>query len=232
MLAEANEIQWDVICLSETRVEDGNYTLDGGHRLFCGRNGFKYARVSILVHVRWAENILRFCKISDRVVYADLLINDRKYRIVAVYVPHGGYGQVHFDDCFGYIRQTILDGQRLGMKSMMGGDFNTEQYRGWRGDRLEELLCEMGLVICNDVSLLAFEDAWTFKSCLGTTRTLDYCMVSSGIITDSSKVIHDLVLRSDHRAVQSCLLLPSAERHHRKRRRKRHTDWGNIMKLR
>ena len=158
-------------------------------------------------------------------VYVDLVINDRKYRIVSVYVPHGGYDQIHFDTCFDHIRQTVLDGQRLGMKCMMGGDFNTELHRGWRGDRLEQLLCEVGLVICNDVSLLPFEDAWTFKSCLGTKRILDYCMVSNGIITDSSKAINDLVLRSDHRAVQSCVLLPSANRHHRKSRRKRSTNW-------
>ena len=91
LLAEVNEIQWDVVCLSETRAEDGNYTLDDGHRLFCGRNEFKYAGVSILVHARWTGSIVRFCKVSDRVVYGDLLINDRKYRIIAVYVPHGGY---------------------------------------------------------------------------------------------------------------------------------------------
>ena len=76
---------------------------------------------------------MRFCKVCDRVVYGDLLINDRKYLIIAVYVPHGGYEQVHFDDCFDHIPQTVLEGQRLGMKCMMGGDFNIELHRGWRG---------------------------------------------------------------------------------------------------
>ena len=41
----------------------------------------------------------------------------------------------------------------------------------------------------------------------------------------SSKAIKDLVLRSDHRAVQSCILLPPEVRHRRKRVRKVHTDW-------
>ena len=225
MLAEVNEIQWDVVCLSETRAADGNYTLENGHRLFCARNEFIHAGVSILVNARWKHSILQFGKVSDRVAYVDLCINNKQYRIIAVYVPHGGYDQHCFDYCFDHIRQTILEGQRLGMQCMIGGDFNSELNRGVRGDKLQQLLCEVGLVVCNDISSLPFDDAWTFSSCLGVKRTLDYCMASSGLCITSARAINDLVLRSDHRAVQSCILLPCVADHRRRRRRKRRLDW-------
>ena len=103
--------------------------------------------------------------------------------------------------------------------------------RGWRGDRLDELLCEVGLEICNDVHLLPHEIAWTFRSCLGTKRTLDYCMVSSGMSVTSSKSVNALQLRSDHRAVQSCVLLPSEVRPRRRQARKKKTDWHKFAEV-
>ena len=66
------------MCLSETRAADGNYTLGDGHRLFCGRDEFVYAGVAILVHRRWASSITKFQKVSDRVVYVDLLLHGMK----------------------------------------------------------------------------------------------------------------------------------------------------------
>ena len=38
----------------------------------------------------------------------------------------------------------------------MIGDFNSERHRGWRGDKLEELLCEFGLLV--DISELLGSD--------------------------------------------------------------------------
>jgi exonuclease III len=129
-----SEIQWDVVCLSETWANDGNYTLEGGHRLFCCRDEFRWSGVAILVNARWAPCIIDFCKISDRVAYVDLVLSGTKYRIIAVYVPHAGYHVDYFTVCFDHLRKTLLDGQRKGMKCMLGGDFNTEQNRGWRGN--------------------------------------------------------------------------------------------------
>ena len=70
LLAEVDEIEWDIVCLSETRSEDGNYTLYGGHRLFCGRGEFVHARVAISIRARWASSIIQYHKISDRLVYS------------------------------------------------------------------------------------------------------------------------------------------------------------------
>ena len=122
--------------------------------------------IGILVNARWAPCIRNCCKISDRIGYVDLVLNGTKYRIIAVYIPHAGYNIDYFTVCFNYLRKAVLDGQRLGMRCMIGGDFNTERNRGWRGDRLEELVCELGLDVCKNPNLLPFEDLWTFRSCL------------------------------------------------------------------
>ena len=89
-----------------------------------------YAGVAILVHARWASSVVKFQKISDRVVYVDLVLHGLKYRVVAVYVPHARYAQILFDDCFDDLRKTLLEGQQKGMKCLVGGDFNLERHRG------------------------------------------------------------------------------------------------------
>ena len=119
----------------------------------------------------------------------------------------------------------------MGFKRLVGGDFNTEQCRGWRGDRFEELLCELDLDVCNKSALLPFDEAWTFNRCLGTKRILDYCLAETRIQVQSSKAIDGLVLRSDHRAVQTCLLIPPEIRPASERKRKRRTNWQEYQNV-
>ena len=85
--------------MSGTRATDGNYTVGGGHRLFCGRDEFIYAGVAILVHARWASSIIRFHKISDKLVFVDLLLHGSKYKVIAIYVPqHRGWRGDTFEE--------------------------------------------------------------------------------------------------------------------------------------
>ena len=98
------------------------------------------------------------------------------------------------------------------MKCMLGGDFNTEQNRGWIGNKLEELLCEFGLEVCKNPSVLLFDNLWTFRSCLGHKNVLDYGIVTQRSEVVSSKAINDFKLRSDHRVVQVCIVLPPERR--------------------
>ena len=226
-----SEIQWDVVCLFETRAADGNYIVRGGHRLFCGSDEFIYAGVAILVHSRWASSIIQFHKISDRLVFVDLLLHESKYRVIAIYVPHAGYQQIWFDECFDHLRTTVLEAQRKGMECMIGGDFNLEQHRGWRGDRFEEVLSELAVEVCNRSDSLILEERWTFRSVLGSKRVLDYCVASVGINVKSSRPINDLDLRSDHRAVQTCIHLPPESRPRRRHKRKRKIDWSTFPEV-
>ena len=109
---------------------------------------------------------------------------------------------------------------------MVGGDFNTELQRGWRGDRLRELLLEVHLENSTAESNTTFENLWTFRSCLGEKRILDYCFVPSEIIVQSSSSTNDLHLGSDHRCVQSCILLPSEGYTRRQKKYKKKVDWA------
>ena len=73
ILAEAAEIQWDVICFFETRALDGVMTLEGGHRLDCNSGEYICASIAVLVHAHWVSCILSTTRISDRLLYVDLL---------------------------------------------------------------------------------------------------------------------------------------------------------------
>lgn len=112
------------------------------------------------------------------------------------------------------------------MKCLVGGDFILEQNRGWRGDRFEEVLSGLALEVCNHFDSLAVEDRWTFRSILGSNRILDYCVASIGINVISSRPINDLGLRSDHRAVQTCIRLPPEGRLRRQHTRRREIVWN------
>ena len=91
LLWEASEIRWDIICLSETRAVDGDYTLQGGHRLFCGRGDSVYAGAAILIHKRWVHSVIECKQVSDRIVYVDMVIFCKVYHVIIMYIPHGGY---------------------------------------------------------------------------------------------------------------------------------------------
>ena len=92
-----------------------------------------------------------------------------------------------------HLRKTILQGKQNGMQCVVGGDFNLEQYRGWGGDRFEEVLSEMDLSVCNNLLSTPLEARWTFRSVCGVKRVLDYCIASVGMIVNTSQPIDVLV---------------------------------------
>ena len=232
MLMEASEIRWGVICLSETRAADGEYIVEGGHCLFCGRGESYYAGAAILIHKRWVHSITACVQVSDRIVYIDLVVFGKTYRIIAVYVPHQGYPLEDFTFCFDHLRETVLDAHKKGIQCMMGGDFNTELERGWRSGYLREYVAEVGLDVVNDtIDGEHLEETWTFRSNMGMKRTLDYCMVSDGIIVHSWKVLDSFCLRSDHRGVQSCIYVPTDIRPNHVEARAKKIDWQQYKKV-
>ena len=188
MLAETGDMHWDFICFSETRAEDDDVLLEGGHRLLCCNKRNRYAGVAILVHSQWVRHILCFRQVSDRVAYIDVSIGNVLCRIIAVYVPHAGYPTVDFDACFDDIRVAVLDARRQNINAIVAGDFNTEVDRGWRSCRLAELMQESGLQFGVDFETLNLDDKWTFRSCLGACRILDYIWVSERLTVVMEKL--------------------------------------------
>ena len=87
-----------------------------------------------MVNKLWVPFIVRVVRVSDRMVFIDIRIAVCTYRFISVYFPHVGYSIEDYEICFNDLRTNVIMGQRLGMKCMVGGDFNIELNRGWRGD--------------------------------------------------------------------------------------------------
>ena len=84
----------------------------------------------------------------------------------------------------------------------------------------------MDVRVCNNSSLTQLAERLTFRSVCGVKRVLDYCIASVGIQMKTSKPIDALGLRSDHRAVQTCFMLPPVDRPRTHHERKRHINWA------
>ena len=91
VLVEVSDLQWDVVCFSETRAWSNDSILDGGHRLICSCKYSKCVGVAILVHKKWTKSIVKVEQISDRVMYVDIAMEHIVVRVVATYFPHVGY---------------------------------------------------------------------------------------------------------------------------------------------
>ena len=155
-------------------------------------------------------NSFFFCKAhyeitykSDRAMAVDLDIEGRKIRIIAAYVPHGGYGWTDFEDTMEEISELVLDAQRYGRKVIIGGDFNLSLHTGHRGNFMTTFCAEHSLVISNGTGPADTSENWTFRSRLGALRRIDYIVYGAGLSCLNSRAIDDLDLGSDHRCVQA-----------------------------
>ena len=133
VLAEVGDVHWDVVCFAETRAPDEDCILEGGHRLICSRKEFICAGVAILLHKRWLSSVIGYKRVSDRLLFLDLAVGHRKYRIISVYFPHAGCSLEFFESCYDGLRKVVLDAHSKCAKCMIGGDFNADLYQGWRG---------------------------------------------------------------------------------------------------
>ena len=126
LINETKDIQWDIICFSETRAPDSNVELTGGHRLICSRGDQKYAGVAILIHARWSDSIINISCRNGRLMWVDLTIGAHTHRYISVYAPHAGYPFAEFQALMDSIREVVTDTQRRSYKCILGGDLNTE----------------------------------------------------------------------------------------------------------
>ena len=89
MVTELTDIQWDILFLSETRAPDDDKLVIGGHRLLTSNAGENHEGVALMIHSRWTANILHICRVSGRLMYADICIGLHIYRFIgeAYYIP-------------------------------------------------------------------------------------------------------------------------------------------------
>ena len=208
VLAETADFSWDFICFSETRAADDDVLLRGGHKLLSSLGDTRFAGVAILIHKRWVDNIIDYKQASGRVMHCDIRIGKCTYRFVATYLPHAGYPDADFRQCMQHIRNTVAHAHQHKYRCVIGGDFNAEIGRGWRGAELESLAAELGLVISNVNENEDLGNQWTFRSCVGRRRRLDYILVDAAVQYRNAKPSDLLDLSSDHRAVKVCIEIP------------------------
>jgi len=68
---------------------------------------------------------------------------------------------------------------------------------------LDDILQDFRLQTANDPDNISFEERWTFQSCMGIKRQIDYIFCSANFIVKSSRSTNALDLGSDHRAVSA-----------------------------
>ena len=164
LLGELEELEWQIILLSETRAADHNRELHGGHRLITCLGATPYAGIGILVHSMLKAQILRIHNVNGRICAIDLQWLRACVRIVAVYLPHAGYDRISdeaLNEFYEELYVLILDTTRKGMRLIIHGDFNTVFKLDKRGELLDQLLEAFNLKIVNDPEGLSFENRWT-----------------------------------------------------------------------
>ena len=204
LLAELENVTWDVILISESRTPSGTYYLDGGHILYTVLLDDDFLGTGILLHAKHVKGSNVIHRVCSRVLGLDLRVNGIKIRAVAVYVPHCGYDIEHFNETFDQLRYFASVGRKKGRRLVIGGDFNTQIGIGSRGECLDEFVRTFCLTIANKNNA-PWDDQWTFSSSLGDKRKIDFIIVSSAFQSIEGKAVNDINLGSDHRVVRGYL---------------------------
>ena len=84
VLAELENVVWDVVLFSETRASQGKVILDGGHALFTNISDNPFAGVGILLNAKHVNKSNRIYNVSDRVLALDFVFNGKCIRSIAV----------------------------------------------------------------------------------------------------------------------------------------------------
>ena len=90
LLGGLENIEWDVVLLTETRSPSGKYVLDGGPVLFTDLSENCVSGTGILLHTKHVKKLNKIHRVSDRVLLLDFMVYGIKFRSVAVYAPHAG----------------------------------------------------------------------------------------------------------------------------------------------
>lgn len=100
VMAELSQIQWDIVCFSETRAPSETLCFEEGHVLHLSLHECPSAGVGILLHKRFVQGSVVH-PISDRILRVDVKwSSSKRLSIFAVYVPHGGYPTADLDDFY------------------------------------------------------------------------------------------------------------------------------------
>ena len=220
LLLELADIEWDILLFSATRYAGGNIVLEGGHHMFASSEPTMAAGVAILVRCKHVRNIKFSQAPSSRICFVDMMMKAGVTRFVATYTPHMGYSNHDLYRYYDQLAWVLDDARRQGRTIVVGGDFNTQLNVGIRGDCLADLAKNFDLQITNDDDHHDPNKAtWTFCSCMGVRRRIDFILCSTSFSLLQSFATDDVDLGSDHRAVYCLLNLPKHTKQQSKKRK-------------
>ena len=186
---------------SETRAATVTCILHNGAKLITSRGDSRADGVAILMHQRYVHDIARAERFGGRLMYVDVRLLHSTIRFISISCPHAGYSTADLQILYDQLHMALDDARRHSLHFTIGGDFNTVLGLGVRGDMLKETIDNHDLKVTNHPADLALDERWTFKSCLGDKRLIDYILCSGSICSAAGRATDFLDLGSDPRAV-------------------------------
>ena len=250
LFEELQLLSWDIVLLSETWREASHerWRTEEGH-LFLGSGGKKGEKgVGVIVNRKWTQGLQKFRSVNERICYIDINIMSRRFKFIAVYMPHGGCDDDDVDGTYVLLDDVVTQSRREQRTCILVGDFNAVVGRckpgddgdiigdyglGSRNERGEWLLqwaTSHRLAIASTQFLKEEANQWTHQN--GTRRRqIDYCLISMEklpMITDAD-ACEDIAVGVDHRTVKITMGITSI-RHSTRKRRKKMRGWVPVDK--
>ena len=134
--------------------------------------------------------------VNERICAIDVDIRGRRFRFIAVYMPHGGCDDEEVEGTYAQLDQLLSRAGRTNRTNILVGDWKAVigqrqtgddevvvgahgiGIRNSRGELLAAWASKHRLLIANTVMENSFEDTWTYESG-GTKRQLDYCLIQT-----------------------------------------------------
>lgn len=238
---ELEHINWDILGLSETRLQgEDATTLRSGH-LFYQKNtdtNSHLGGVALMVNRKLKHLVTKMEAISNRVIYIILKINKRhSMQVIQVYAPTSSYPDQEAEQFYediekaqraGNARFQIIIGDfnaKIGQKSI-GDPPNIGPYglgsRNDRGGMLLEYLQHQNLYCLNTFYKKPPQRKWTWRNPNGQIKNeIDYIISNRRDICQDVSVLNHFDTGSDHRLVRAKMIINT------KVERKRMVQKGN-----
>ena len=124
LVGELVGTHWDVLLLNETirPIREEKWAFEDGH-IYAGSGGDAYRHgVGIIVHARWAKYVRRFCPMSDRVAYVDVVSKSLRARFISAYFPHSKYSDTHIQTMYDVLSKTLRNARKRKLHAVIFAD--------------------------------------------------------------------------------------------------------------
>lgn len=245
--SELKNIKWDIVGLNEVRRRGEKLvSLKSGHTFYyVGEDDKSIGGTGFLIHKRHGSSIISLKKISNRVIYLVIRLNNRyELKIIHIYAPTTQHSdeevEMFYDEIDTALRDhhtqfTILCGDfnaKIGMKEndteTALGKFGSEG-RNDRGETLLGYLLQNNLYDMNSFFQKKPKRRWTWESPDGRTKNeIDLIITDKRHIVRDVTVLNRMTTGSDHRMVRAKIVINTGkERYKMIRKTDNNGVWRN-----